>query len=478
MSIRRIAEEEHVVVSLLAWFAVVFLLVFPPFLLVADSWMNLVAGREIWERGLPRTEELTVYGLGATWTAQQWLAHLLLYGTHALGGHALLVLLTAVVVVTAFAIAAAGARSLGAGPRAIWALFLPVLLAAPWAWSIRAQMLALPFYTALVWLLAAQARAPSRRIWLAAPLLLVWAQIHGSVVLGALLVCLLGAYELVRSRGSSWRRSAWLVALAPLAPLATPYGPVAMARYYHRLLIDPPFAGVVTEWQWASPAKDTLFFYLLVLLAVPLVILGRRRLASFDVAVLALTLVGALSAIRGVVWFAMACMILLPVAIGRTLESRAPAEPRRRMNAVIAAGCAAVVLGAAVFTLVRDPASFESEWPREAVDAVRTELRPEDRVYASDRFSDWLLWKLPELRGRMAHDVRFELYDERFFTALRAFFRGRDPEWKSFLDGYRLLVLERGEPQPSYISALLEEPGARVLYRDDTLVAIGRAAAS
>ena len=37
----------------------------------------------------------------------------------------------------------------------------------------------------------------------------------------------------------------------------------------------------------------------------------------------------------------------------------------------------------------------------------------DDRVFASDRFSDWMLFKIPELRGRMAYDVRFELYDAR-----------------------------------------------------------------
>ncbi len=132
-----------------------------------------------------------MYGLGATWTDQQWLAQLFMYGVYSLGGHALLSIATCVSVVSAFAIATAAARSLGAGPRAIWVMFLPVLVAAPWGWSIRAQMLALPMFTGLLWLLASEARNPTRRIWLALPLLVVWAQIHGSVALGALLVVLL-----------------------------------------------------------------------------------------------------------------------------------------------------------------------------------------------------------------------------------------------------------------------------------------------
>jgi hypothetical protein len=201
--IRRIAEEEHILVVLLAGFALIFLLIFPQAILVNDSWLNLVAGREVVENGLPARDELTVYGVGSTWTDQQWLAQVVFYATYSLGSYALLSILTAGSVVAAFSIAAAASRSLGAGPRAIWVMFLPVLLAAPWAWSVRAQMLALPLYTGLLWLLASQARHPTRRVWIALALLVVWGNVHGSAALGALLVVLLAAYELVRSRGAS-----------------------------------------------------------------------------------------------------------------------------------------------------------------------------------------------------------------------------------------------------------------------------------
>ena len=303
-----------------------------------------MAGREIFENGLPSREEITVYGLGATWTDQQWLAQLFMYGVYSLGGHALLSIATAVFVVSAFAIAIVAARSLGAGPRAIWVMFLPVLGAAPWGWSIRAQMLALPLFTGLLWLLASEARKPSRRIWLALPLLVLWANIHGSVALGALLVMLLCVYELVRSRGRSWLRSVPLLVLAPLAVLVTPYGPIETARYYHLLLVDPPFAGRVTEWSWADPAVNTIFFYGLAVIALVVVWLGRRRLTVFDIAVLALTFAGGVNAIRGIVWFALACMVFVPVAIGRKLESKNQGEPRRRLNVGITVGLCAALL--------------------------------------------------------------------------------------------------------------------------------------
>src|SRR5262245_26817817 len=417
--LRRIVEDEYILVVLLAGFALIFLLIFPPALIVNDSWLNLVAGREVIENGLPSTDELTVYGQGATWTDQQWLAQIFMYGVHSLGGFALLSIATCLSVVGAFSIAAAAARSLGAGARAFWVTFLPVLVAAPWAWSIRAQMLALPLYTGLLWLLATQARSPSRRVWFALPLLLVWAQIHGSVALGALLVALLGVYELIRRRGATWPRSLALIALAPLMVLATPHGPMTTARYYHLLLVDPPFAGRVTEWRWAEPQAKTICFYALTVAAVALIWFGRKRLTAFDVAVLVLTFVGGVSAIRGIPWFALACMVFLPVAIGRRLESKRPGEPNRQLNVVVTAGLAAAVLLAAGSLFFPGDAWFDDYWPNQAVKSVRDELRAYDRIFAPDRFSDWMVFKIPELRGRTAYDIRFELYDDAFFDRLQ-----------------------------------------------------------
>ncbi len=116
-----------------------------------------------------------------------------MYGVYSFGGFALLSIMACVFVVGAFALAAAASRSLGAGPRAIWLLFLPVLISAALGWSIRAQMLTLPLYTGLLWLLATQARRPTNLVWISLPMLVVWGNLHGSAALGALLVMLLGA---------------------------------------------------------------------------------------------------------------------------------------------------------------------------------------------------------------------------------------------------------------------------------------------
>ena len=477
---RRIAEEEFVLVVLLAAFGIVFLTVFPPTLLVADSWLTLVAGREVFENGLPSHDELTVLGLGRDWTDQQWGAQLLAYGAYSLGGYGLVAVMAAAFAVGAFTIAAVGARALGAGQRAIVLIFFPVLMAAPWTFTIRAQVFVLPLFTALIWLLASEARNPSRRAYLVFPLLLIWANLHGSAALAAMLTMLLGAIELVRSRGRSGLRSMALVVLAPLAVLATPYGPIDTARYYHLLLVDPPFGReLVTEWRRSEPSWDTLAFYVLAALAVVIVYLGRRRLTVFDLATLAFTFLGALLAIRGIPWFALACLVLLPVAIGKRLEGRVP-RVRRRLDGILSFGAVAFLALVILVAVARDDAWYERNWPEAAVAAVDGAAASSDdvQVFATSRDADWLLFQIPELRGRLAYDVRFEIYDRETFERIVRFRGEQGEDWKTIADGYEVLVFETDQEPSSHVQDFLEEPGAQALYSDERITVIRRSSAA
>jgi len=472
--IKRIAGEEFLLVVLFAAFGIVFLTVFPPTLLVADSWLTLVAGREVVEHGLPSVDELTVLGLGRDWTDQQWGAQLLAYGSHALGGHGLLALVVALFAVGAFVIAAIAARRLGAGPRSILLVFFPVLLAAPWTFTIRAQVFVLPLFTGLIWLLASEARRPTRRAYLVFPLLVVWANLHGSAALAVMLTMLLGAIELGSTLGRSGLRSLALLVLSPLALLVTPYGPVDTVRYYHLLLVDPPFGReLVTEWRRSDLSWDTLVFYLLAVLALAAVVWGRRRLTLFDMAALGLTFAGAVLAIRGIPWFALTCLVLVPVALGPLLEEGAKRTPRA-LDRWLSYGAVAVLAIVATVALARDNDWYLKNWPEPAVSAVRASLSPETRVFATSRDADWILWRIPELRGRLAYDVRFEIYDRETFERIVRFRGEQGEDWKSLADGYMVLVFETHQEPSSHVEDFLAEPGARSVYADDRVTVIQR----
>ena len=167
----------------------------------------------------------------------------------------------------------------GAGARAIWVMFLPVLVAAPWAWSIRAQMLALPLYTGLLWLLAIGGAEPDAAHLACAP---DPRRLGEPPRKRRPRRVARDAPRRLRADPQPGRELAAQPALARSSrrspSLATPYGPVETARYYHLLLVDPPFAGRITEWSWSAPAVETMCFYALAAITVVVVWLGRRRL--------------------------------------------------------------------------------------------------------------------------------------------------------------------------------------------------------
>ena len=384
-----------------------------------------------------------------------------MYGVYSLGGFALLSIVTCASVVGAFALAAASvalARRRRAGDLA--ALPPRAHLRARSAWSIRAQMLTLPLYTGLLWLLAAQARRPTNRVWIALPMLVALGE-HARERRARRAAR--HAPRRVRARPQPRRNvdceASRLIVLAPLAILVTPYGPVTTARYYHLLLVDPPFAGQVTEWRWPdaclehrAPSTCSLA------IAIPLVIWGRRRLTVFDIGVLALTLAGALTAIRGNPVVRVRLHGVRP-----RRDRKKPREPQagraeaRPQHGRSASGSSAANLAAAAALFFRSDAWFEDYWPNAPAEAVRAELRPGDRVFVPDRFSDWLLWKIPELRGRIAYDVRFEIYDKEFFDRLADYNWEQGSDWKSFADGYRIVVVD--ETNRSHTADFLKEPG-------------------
>ena len=105
--------------------------------------------------------------------------------------------------------------------------------------------------------------------------------------------------------------------------LASPYG-TKLVAYYDLMLVDAPFAPILREWQWSRPDATTALFWLLAIVAVALLAMRRcrSRLTTYELLVLAVTFVGAVQAVRGVIWFALAAAAILPVALDGVLTRR------------------------------------------------------------------------------------------------------------------------------------------------------------
>src|SRR5205814_9927267 len=86
---------------------------------------------------------------------------------------------------------------------------------------------------------------------------------------------------------------------------------------------------------------------------------------------------------------------------------------------------------------VREWPTAQSERIASAADRSGTRL-----VFADDRYADWLLWTEPEPRGRIAYDVRFELFRPRQLDLLVAYRNRIGPAWRLATAGYALQVFD------------------------------------
>ena len=158
----------------------------------SDSWYSLLGGRIVADSGLPHTDTLTVMTLGLNWVDQQWLAHLGLYGLWSAGGWRLLGVVGVLLYLAAFTVTAAAARRRGASDRSVAIIIAFGYVTGLANTVIRAQIWTYLVFAVLLALLLADVRRPSRRVFLVFPLLILWANLHGSVVVGAALVSLSG----------------------------------------------------------------------------------------------------------------------------------------------------------------------------------------------------------------------------------------------------------------------------------------------
>jgi hypothetical protein len=450
-----------------------------PNLVAPDTWLALVAGRKISADGLPHHDTLTIWSHGAKWVDQQWLGQFVMYGVQVLGGLRLVLVLTAVVFVATFALALLFARRSGGSGRS-GALVGAVALFVAYPNSVaRTQVFALLFFVAVFGLLGQDARRPSRRVFLVLPILVLWANIHGSAVLGAGLVLLWAFASIVRlRRGRDVRRELVRVAplafAAPLSLLASPYA-FELPGYYKDLIGAPAFRNFVSEWAPTTFPEQWPFF-VLGLAALWLAASKPARLSLFEHLALLFTFVAGLDAVRNISWFALVAAIVVP----RALDAVWPpdqAPVRQRVNRLLAVGSIAALVGAIAAMAVRQLELPTLGYSPLALDAVAaaTARDPSARVFANEWYSDWLLWNLPRLESRIAFDIRFELLSSRQIRSV-ANFRGRtSPDWLAAAAGYRVLVLDPGT-DTSAVRAVRREPGTRRPYHDRHVTVLLRSA--
>jgi Flp pilus assembly protein TadD len=294
-----------------------------------DVWWHLKTGEIVLSEGsIPRTDPFTYTAADRTWITHEWLAGVLFFVLHRLGGADLLVVFKALLAALAVAL---GAGAGLVGPRArerLPALALGALLAGPLLALrafVRPHMLTAVFIGLTLVALRLEATT-GRRAWRFAlvPLFLLWANLHSGFVLGLGVIALYWLGEALARRfgraayrsAARWRARVGTLAIVFLATLINPHH-IDAFLYPWRLFARAEVRESILELRHVfHPAYQGALF-LKVLLAVGLVLLvlivrSRRRL---DWALLLPGLVfGALClrSVRGLSEFA----VLIPVLVG------------------------------------------------------------------------------------------------------------------------------------------------------------------
>jgi hypothetical protein len=443
--------------------------------LFADSYYDLYAGRYIVQHGIPHHNVVTVVAHGAPWIDQQWLAQVTYYGAWAAGGYPAVALLSALVLTSGFAVLALAMRSRGVPPARVFLWTCAALIVYLGNIVIRAQSFAYPLFALTLWLVVADSGAPRirARTWLVLPVLVLWANTHGSVLIGAAIVALYAGYRAVTAvlrRAGPWAVLGYLVlgAAGPASVLCTPYGTAVIGYYKAVNRVAPALSHYVTEWQRPSPLYlvSMAFFALLTATVIAVAVAWRRGtrpdpvLAAIALGLLAL----ALTAIRNQAFFAFAGSLLAAGTLARSSGGRA-AVLSRAFSRAVAGILAAAALTGAVLIATEPAGTFESLVPVRAIAAAAALAArdPGARVLADEWSGPPMLWLHPAMFGRVGYDARLEQFSVAQLRAYATFLTARARGWAGLLRGYDLVLVNR--KQHGWLgTALTRLPGWRVVY--------------
>lgn len=414
----------------------------------SDVWWQLATGRYIVQNGsLPDTDIFTHTVAGQPWVVHEWLWEVLMFGLYAAGGYVGLMILRIAVLLPAVLLITWVCLRRGGAPLPVLATVLVGILAIGPVVNDRPQMNGMLFLAALLALIEQTRQGRPRWLWLAPPLMLLWANIHGSYIMG---LGLLGLFLI--SLLPQWfrrRRSAdpaspsllyvtAIILICGLAVLVNPHGwqgAVYPLRYafgdlsYHSTLITeygPP--------QFGDMDRFLLVFLLLLVLSLGL---SRRRLQLFEALTLAVFLYFVLRWGRNV---GMSTFMIMPILA----EHLTAVWEERSATASAAAKPAPVGFGLALLALVVATTAVSLRTSLARTDEVFAEYTPEaavqfiaandlqGKMFNSYEWGGYFVWRLWP-RYRVYIDGRGDVMGREFMAEYMKVVN-LQPGWRSILD--------------------------------------------
>jgi hypothetical protein len=429
----------------------------------SDLFWHVETGRFTLAGDLPRVDVFSWTARGTPVFTDQWLGDLVLAAARLVAGWPGVLALRAVAVFALVALIVDSAVAVRPrAPIVAVAAAAPAVLLSRFAWTDRPELLGLVCFAVMIRLL----RGGDRELLLSIPLLLIWAQLHGSYALGLGLILASCAARAVEDARERWRFVP-IASFAVLATLLTPSGLDAWTSSGGHFLAPPRFIA-----EEGPPDARTLpgsVFLATLALVIATATLGRRATLR-EVAILLPVAFVALTATRHTPLLAIAAVPLFasrwPDALARWRRSdEHGGETASREGfggaAVLVAGVIALALGVGL----RDAKVDESGYPRAAISA----LPPGAGTLNQYDWGGWLIYAAPAtpvfIDGRLFPYVPDVLADYRAIIAAR-------PEWESVVArrGVKAMLVRPTDP----IAVRAPERGWRVAFQDAISVVLVR----
>jgi hypothetical protein len=459
-----------------------------------DLWGYLAFGRQFWSQGaFPYVDVYAYVPTLKPWIYHEWLTGVVFYPIYQTLGAPGLQLLKYALGLATVGLVYLTARRRGAELAATEVILFFAVLGLSIGYSaVRAQVFTYFFFALFLYLLeTARLEGRTRRLWVLAPLMVVWCNLHGGFLAGLGLIFLYAAGEAL-SRRPFWPYLGCFL-LAGLATLINPYGYKYWSYLIQAVTMPRP---EITEWVslWEGYQQGFMqgldFFYAVALMAVALFLALWARWREITPAlVLLFTVYLAIRHNRHQVFFAMAFGAYMPLLLSayfRELGARPGVRAwKERLGRRLPALALLLLMGFFAYKFV-SPGPFSLKIPRYPKTESRTEMyypvgaiaylerhHLSGRLLVHFNWGEYCLWRLyPQCR--VAIDGRYEtVYPEAVHRAYFDFLRAR-PGWRKFLAKYPpdlILIKLRSEPYP----LLSRDPAWRQVYADTGCVLFRRA---
>jgi hypothetical protein len=314
----------------------------------ADARWLAALGRTILEQGSIPSGVPYAAAPSVDWVNVPVLGELVFHALQVAGGDRGFLVAQLVAATATLTLLALGMRARGAPDAASAVVLMVVFLAAvPSFLIVRAQLFSLVLFCAALFLLRAESRRPSRRVWLLVPLVVLWANLHGGVLVG---LAIAAAYLVLERARREPVVAASVLAACCGALFVTP-ALLDSGHYYLGVLGSE--AAQRGEGLWAPLSVSSPFDLLFIVLAIPLLVFAlRSRSSVWELACIAAFAGLTLHAGRNSVW--LLCFIAAPAAhgLGKVLRRDFSISPRML---VLCAWAPAVCL---VLGLVQTPKQY------------------------------------------------------------------------------------------------------------------------